>query len=271
MLIYPQINIEHCICGGSEFMQDGLEHSKTIPETIVAQCLHGRYEVWAHDQHAIIEAGDYFSIAPMQNIRIIHHHDKDQRMAARWLHLKTRTPAFSDFLQDYILPLHIRAKESPQFNKHFQTLQQLSQMQSIELINNLHYQQHSFAVAAYLLESSTLLNEPINHQALSSVYAYVENNLQHNIQVADLAACMHLSAARFYVVFKNITGSSPKAWLQNIRLERAAHFLLNTQDTLGAIANRCGFANAFHFSRLFKQWSGTAPKPWRNEHQQRTV
>ncbi len=47
------------------------------------------------------------------------------------------------------------------------------------------------------------------------------------------------------------------------RLETAADLLLHTGFTITEISEQCGFANQFHFSRKFKQFSGKSPSSWR--------
>ena len=50
-------------------------------------------------------------------------------------------------------------------------------------------------------------------------------------------------------------------------LDRAARELLSSQDTVGAIADRNGFADEFYFSRIFKKYYRLAPRFYREEFQ----
>ncbi len=267
-----EIQIRHSHCGYGVFTEDGLEHIKTIPETIVAQCIAGAYEVWAEGQHAYIKPGEFFCLAPMRTIRIVHHAAGAEPMRARWLMFQAQRYGHLDIFADYRLPLHISVEQSTRFIQAFDALHKFDDAGDVDLLGTLRYQASVFTVMADLIESSEQINQ--QHAELSRlapVYRYIEEHLSEVISVADLAACLHLSEARFFVLFKEITKTTPKAWLQRVRLERVAHQLLNDDVGLEQIACDNGFANAFHLSRLFKQWSGLAPSMWRREHRQQLL
>lgn len=56
---------------------------------------------------------------------------------------------------------------------------------------------------------------------------------------------------------------TPTEQLYAKRLEVAADLLLHTGFSIAEIAGQCGFSNQFHFSRKFKQISGSSPSSWR--------
>ena len=47
------------------------------------------------------------------------------------------------------------------------------------------------------------------------------------------------------------------------RLERAEELLVGTALPVQAVAEECGFADAFWFSRLFHRERGVSPRAWR--------
>ena len=269
-----EFSIYNSICGGGDFPKDGYETIKTIPDTIIAEATHGTYEVWTDDDHEVIEPGSFFLLAPMRTIRIAHHHNADGIMRARWVHLKAKRFRHIDIFAIRNLPLKITRSAAPELGQHFDAMQDLLKIERPQIIEGLQYQSHCFGLSAALIELGQWRNKDERQRStsdLAPVYEYIERHLSEPITVADLAAQVHLSEARFYVVFKEKLRMSPKAWLQKIRLERAAHLLLSEDFGLEQIAQECGFANAFHLSRLFKKWTGTAPSTWRKQHQGRTL
>lgn len=272
--IAREFSIYNSICGGGSFPTDGYETVKTIPDTIIAEATHGTYEVWTDQGHELIEPGSFFLLAPMRTIRIAHHHNEAGEMRARWVHLKAKRFRHIDIFSIRDLPLKVLRKNAKELSSHFDALQSLIQQEHAQIVEGLKYQSHCFGLAAALIELATWRSIEERQRStsdLAPVYEYIEHHLSEPITVADLAAQVHLSEARFYVVFKEKLRLSPKAWLQKIRLERAAHLLLSEDFGLEQIATECGFANAFHLSRLFKKWTGTAPSTWRKEHQNRTL
>lgn len=266
-----EFSIYNCFAGGGSFTVDGYETVKTIPDTIIAEATHGAYEVWTDQGHAYIEPGSFFLIPPMRTVRIAHHFAGEAQMQARWVHIKAKHFRHIDIFGIRDLPLKVFRQQTPELSNHFDALQTLTQLPTPHITEALLFQQHSFGLAAALIQLASTRKNQHNTSDLAPVYQFIEHHLDQNIVVRDLAACMHLSEARFYVVFKQKLGMSPKAWLQNIRLERAAHLLLQEDYGLEHIAQQCGFANAFHLSRLFKKWTGSAPSVWRKNHQQRIL
>jgi AraC family transcriptional regulator of arabinose operon len=58
---------------------------------------------------------------------------------------------------------------------------------------------------------------------------------------------------------------TPGRYLWQTRVEQGAGLLAATGLTVGEIANRCGFKNPFHFSRLLKQMQGVSPRQLRQK------
>ena len=80
--------------------------------------------------------------------------------------------------------------------------------------------------------------------------------------VRDLAAA-HVSAARFSVLYACFFKVSPTEELIQQRIKQACGMLTYSRDSLEVIATACGFTDAPHFSRMFKQRLGCTPGPYR--------
>jgi AraC-like DNA-binding protein len=80
---------------------------------------------------------------------------------------------------------------------------------------------------------------------------------------ADLAAELDLSPSRFHALFKRTCGLPPALYLRRRRMQRAEELLISTELKIHAVAERCGWSDHFHFSRLFKHWHGTGPQAYR--------
>ncbi|WP_285774865.1 AraC family transcriptional regulator [Microtetraspora sp. NBRC 13810] len=77
--------------------------------------------------------------------------------------------------------------------------------------------------------------------------------------VASLAARVGVSRAAFARRFTAQVGEPPMAYLAGWRIALAADLLLETDDTVGSIARKVGYANAFALSVAFKRLRGTTP------------
>jgi transcriptional regulator GlxA family with amidase domain len=75
-----------------------------------------------------------------------------------------------------------------------------------------------------------------------------------------------LSKHHFSRQFKRMAGLGfSKARLQ-ARLAKARRLLLESPLGVEAVAYECGFKNAAHFSKAFKQEAGSSPSEYRSKH-----
>jgi AraC-like DNA-binding protein len=83
------------------------------------------------------------------------------------------------------------------------------------------------------------------------------------LSVPDLAAQAGMSISRFHRQFKAATGTSPIDWLKRERINQAKKRLLETDDSIAAIADQIGYYDQFYFSRDFKRMAGLNPTEYR--------
>ena len=76
------------------------------------------------------------------------------------------------------------------------------------------------------------------------------------LRVADAAGVCSFSASHFMRWFRQMTGQSFIAFLNEYRLNTAAEALRTTDETVLTIASRCGFENLSYFNRAFKAHFG---------------
>lgn len=87
--------------------------------------------------------------------------------------------------------------------------------------------------------------------------------------LADVASAMGVTERTFRRRYKALGGIPPSRFLARCRIDAACRRLLETEEKIAAIAAATGFANAFHFSRRFKQLTGMTPGEYRQSHRNR--
>lgn len=100
---------------------------------------------------------------------------------------------------------------------------------------------------------------------LRRVRAYVEENLDHEVCLEDMAGCVGLSPSHFSRAFKAETGQSPYAFVVQARVARVKQQLLSGRGTLADIAMDCGFASQSHMTETFRRTTGLPPARWLRE------
>ena len=85
------------------------------------------------------------------------------------------------------------------------------------------------------------------------VLEMIDARLDARLTVEMLAREVGLSPAHFARAFKETIGRAPHQYLLGMRLERARRLLELCGADLSDIAQRTGFADQAHFTRLFKR------------------
>lgn len=125
------------------------------------------------------------------------------------------------------------------------------------------------ALRVYL--SSCAQNGGLRHLPRGSLPAWKERRVKELMQsqlscklsLERLAKECDLSVRHFTRAFALSTGSSPRRYLLQLRLERARQLLMDAELPLNEVAMACGFADQSHFTRAFSAAQGMSPGAWR--------
>lgn len=90
---------------------------------------------------------------------------------------------------------------------------------------------------------------------------------QTQLSSAELAERCGMSQTTFRQAFLKITGRNPHQYFEQLRIERAAQLLLQTERTINSIALAEGYDDPYHFSRVFKRVMGSSPYQFRQKGQ----
>ncbi len=93
---------------------------------------------------------------------------------------------------------------------------------------------------------------------------YLRARCADGVTVGDAASLLGLDRRYLCRIFKERTGRSPREYLLELRLERAASLLRETGCTVGEAARSVGYEDAFLFSKMFKRRYGKAPLHYRD-------
>lgn len=101
---------------------------------------------------------------------------------------------------------------------------------------------------------------------LEPALSTIDERLAEPLTIARLAKRCGLSPDHFGRRFARATGRTPMRYVQERRIARAADRLIHGEEGIDAIAKASGFANRFHFSRVFTRAIGTPPAQYRRQH-----
>ncbi|GAA0365589.1 AraC family transcriptional regulator [Bacillus horti] len=93
---------------------------------------------------------------------------------------------------------------------------------------------------------------------------YIEQRLEGELELTELAKQAAVSTAHFSRVFKELIGMNVTEYITTKRMIRAKNLLATTQENIALIAEKCGYNSMPHFYRTFKRMTGRTPSEYRN-------
>ncbi|MDF2660113.1 MAG: hypothetical protein K0Q94_2904 [Paenibacillus sp.] len=134
----------------------------------------------------------------------------------------------------------------------------------------IHYASHMLLDLLYLCEEERKqalhrkkMTDPLMKQAASSIH----RQLSGEIRMQHIAECLGIMPSELTRRFRLAYGCTPVEYATRLRLEEAKRLLRETNDTLEAIASRCGYENGSYLCRVFRAKVGMTPSAFRHDHQ----
>lgn len=99
-----------------------------------------------------------------------------------------------------------------------------------------------------------------------SIVGYVRKHLSEPIQVADIASETGHNVSYLCRAFKQETGKTLKAYINEVKLEEGKYLLLATNKATVDIAMELGYSSQAYFTTLFKAYAGETPQAFREKY-----
>ena len=91
-------------------------------------------------------------------------------------------------------------------------------------------------------------------------------SIHESLSLHDLSDYVSLSPNYLSKLFKQVTGETITAYTQNMKIAQSIEYLSDPTISLSEIAAQLGFYDQFHFSKVFKAYTGLAPSRYRKAH-----
>lgn len=101
------------------------------------------------------------------------------------------------------------------------------------------------------------------HPLVQRASTFIRTRYRDPLDLATLARVSGLSAQQLTRLFRDQAGYTPMRYLWRIREEAGRRLLRETGLTVAEIAEACGFANPFHFTRRIRERFGAPPRALR--------
>lgn len=120
-----------------------------------------------------------------------------------------------------------------------------------------------------ILEKNRTLSTPqlpeIQELRLKQMLSWIDENLEKNISVKDIAAVASICTRECQRIFHRYLNASPMTYVRQKRLLLAASQLALTDIPVTDIALGCGFASPSYFTRQFRLLTGITPTEYRSD------
>ena len=120
-------------------------------------------------------------------------------------------------------------------------------------------------IAIFIEESQHIqlkMDKSPTFEKMDTILTYIEEHLDGNTTVEDLAQIANFHPNYFIAIFKEFTGHSPIQYINKRRIEKAKELLVISELTISAISDSLGLELSY-FSRMFKELTGLSPKAYR--------
>lgn len=126
-----------------------------------------------------------------------------------------------------------------------------------------------YTLAIHLLRHySTVPAQPtftggLSGSRLRRVREFINEHLDRDLTLAEMAAVAGLSPYHFARAFKRSTGRTPQQYMIERRIERAKQLLAKSELPIVEISASTGFKNQSHFTTTFRRLTAMTPKAYR--------
>ncbi|MCR8630674.1 MULTISPECIES: AraC family transcriptional regulator [Paenibacillus] len=146
-----------------------------------------------------------------------------------------------------------------EFDSRYSGFESLIRLQMVELLILLS--------RAYQQAEGQCGREPVRWNSkqllVRRICGYLERYYDKKLSIPDLCELFTISPRQLNRVFKEALGMTVVNMIHQIRIERAKHLLLETDEKVITIAGKVGYEDPAFFSRLFHRQVGCSPGKYR--------
>lgn len=104
---------------------------------------------------------------------------------------------------------------------------------------------------------------------IAHILEYIGYNYFRNISLSEIAMENDISVSYLSRRFKKVTGLNISEYIRMIRINHAKKLLLETDESILEISEKCGFNDSNYFSCVFKEQEAISPLNYRKIHSEK--
>lgn len=103
-------------------------------------------------------------------------------------------------------------------------------------------------------------------EIIEKVVSMVTEDIRSPFSLEAVSARCGYSKSQIINIFKQETGKTPYAFINDMKIKMAQQLLLNSDSSLASIGAECGFGSYTNLYRCFLREVGCSPAEWKKEH-----
>ena len=131
-----------------------------------------------------------------------------------------------------------------------------------QLLDEIYYRIIKTTTGEHLLQLCCQLT---HFSRISNIIDEIQNNLEQEINIDEMAKKAKMHRANFHIKFKEIYDDSPIQYIKKIRLNRARQLIQFENMKIVDAASKVGYVSPAQFSREFKSHFGYPPSELKNK------
>ncbi|HPR60559.1 MAG TPA: AraC family transcriptional regulator [Prolixibacteraceae bacterium] len=104
-----------------------------------------------------------------------------------------------------------------------------------------------------------------NDPRVLKVIDYIDRNYHKELNNSSLGVIANMATNSFLRLFKQSMGHTIQQYIQKVRINKAILQMHNASESIESIAEKCGFSDRHHFSKVFKKETGMPPAAYRQQ------
>ena len=98
---------------------------------------------------------------------------------------------------------------------------------------------------------------------IEKVRQYIQRNYANTVSLSEIADFVYTNPSYLSRIFKNETGITLSAYINQVRIEAAKQMITDTDELMIDIAIACGYNYIPHFNKIFKSFTGMTPTQYK--------
>lgn len=108
-----------------------------------------------------------------------------------------------------------------------------------------------------------------DEERIKNMMRFIQAHYTQELTIAHIAASISVSESECLRCFHATIGTTPIQYLRQLRVQKAAELLTESDLKIGDIGERCGFREMSYFTKTFRELKGCTPSAYRERKRTR--